>query len=219
MDTRRETPNRYLFRYFRTRFFFEGTPPALLSILIHKKSIFEEIKTRALISLLNLLSVPEASHVLLSPSCVDKIPILIQMAKKCVIEVNSDTITRNSYIKFSQNLWNLKTNPVTEIHSKNPMASLLPFFRNNKKLDILPSSFEKGKQQGLIFWGSDRRCVEFRGFSPSSGRRQLSLFANFGTGGRSRANQLTEVLVHGNLPVPNLEYFFEVKIEKSDLIL
>eukprot|EP01125_Pyxidicula_operculata_P006688 TRINITY_DN229_c1_g1_i2.p1 TRINITY_DN229_c1_g1~~TRINITY_DN229_c1_g1_i2.p1 ORF type:complete len:4506 (-),score=1363.41 TRINITY_DN229_c1_g1_i2:44-12730(-) len=179
-----------------------------------------QLKTRSIGALSELLKTQEGAKILLSPDCTQLIAKLIETAKNCdpVNGINELTLLRS---KLSERLWNLKTNPSGgKSTTLSPMVAILPFFPHSSKSDLLPTCLDKGKNLGLIFYGSDKRSVEFSGFTPASlgrsSRTQLFNAAGLvGFDSRRSKNPALEAIVPGNVVIPlNIDYYFEVLIEK-----
>eukprot|EP01125_Pyxidicula_operculata_P017974 TRINITY_DN635_c0_g1_i7.p1 TRINITY_DN635_c0_g1~~TRINITY_DN635_c0_g1_i7.p1 ORF type:complete len:2560 (+),score=862.47 TRINITY_DN635_c0_g1_i7:2323-10002(+) len=186
--------------------------PSLLSVIHSKQSdiskesklIHSEFQSRSLAALVGLSVSEETINVLLSPLCINKIPILVNIAKQCDVYKPFESLV-NDRIKLSQQLWNLQTYPDNSTLA-NSMSTLLPYFPHSKKADILPTYFERS-HLGLIFYGSERCNMEYTGSANSTSNRPL-----FGS-----TSKTTEVILQANVPFPvTMDYYFETTIEKVD---
>lgn len=62
---------------------------------------------------------------------------------------------------MNEKLVNLATCPIKQDPSyESPMMSILPFYPNSKKIDLLPTCFDTQQQGGLVFWGEEKCIVE-----------------------------------------------------------
>lgn len=188
------------------------------------KWLLNELRCRTLDALNNLLLESRAAEQLIANHelSTSVLPVLIKMAQSCDPAAHTLQLEKH-FVALSQRLWDIQTAPfVGKLSRAKPMVSLLPHFPHGHKADLLPTAFEKGKQTGLIFWGTDLRTVEMPNSAPApapSGRGGRGMFGG-SSGGRARAAQPTESLVVGNASVPLdgsiPEYYFEITIEAAD---
>jgi hypothetical protein len=194
---------------------------SLLSVVTNKKVpaasrwLFSEIKVRALSVLQEMLASPNAASLLLNDSeCSEKLTLLFDLANEFKSLPNSELFFKTQ-LDLSHRLWNVSTTPIpsTSSWSRSPMAAILPHLPFNKKADVLPITFQVSKVPGVIYSGKDLRTVEFSAVKAGQRARGPGGFARVA---RDRERQ-SEVVITGNVPVStDIDYYFEVTIDKAD---
>jgi hypothetical protein len=149
--------------------------------------------------------------------------VLIELAKKCDPSSSHLEQLERKHTLLHQRLWDLRTthNQRSAVEPEQTMTVLLPHYPHAKKVNLLPSCFDRNtKVPGLLFIGDDLRTVEYLGYTSSTiglsfPSRQSRSSQYTRASGNTRSSPETEVVVTGNTVIPFSqipEYYFEITI-------
>jgi hypothetical protein len=147
---------------------------------------------------------------------LETIPLLVNLASASSSNSRLSELEKET-IAISERLWDITTKPHIDADDSGmkSMKDILPYFPHGHLAELLPTSMQPDRLQGVLFRGDDRRKIEFIGVDPNLGLGRPRSYI-------SRApSQLTEFVIFANAPVPASvpEYYFEMTIDQVNKLL
>lgn len=183
--------------------------------------ITAELHARSLTALWHLAALPEARAVL-----AGQVPALLALAEQACVRDDVAALNAEHSLKWRR-LWDAQSSPLAPLSAVSPLASLLPYYAHSARAHLLPTALRTTRLSGVVFHDSEHRVAEVVAVPPaaptSAPRRPVGLFGSFTgvtsarqSGSGSHASEQM-VLMQANAPMPvELDYYFEVTIEKAD---